>query len=476
MERMDIDWPHRLPELLRYVVSACSILSALLPVWGKSEASKRDRWIVVCVTAVVTVLVWPSDVSYCKYRNVYGWSAVVLIIYTLVAHLIEGWLKRRFGHSQGFRDGNQMKTRTILGGPALTPAAYRLHTEEGLTTQQILDEFDSDPLQVWEKVPYVTILFADWFFRITKALALMFSIIAALALLMLRFEMDRFHVPLTIDKPSNDQLVQVPGKRIAFEWTSRECDPTITWTIDAPSDSDQSSAGEVSKTGIYTAPHRIDRDLDVFVIATPEHVRESKRVKIQLRPHPDSSVLQQSEGVDEKGNSAEFFVEILNQAHSWTFGDTTIADGTDGASLAAQMAASGILDGYEDIICVGSASHEYATETEEECRAATRADLLAHWILAAVKPKHARIHALTIGRYDDNKHLTPSETANERRVVIVGVQGAGRTLDIISALRDAFRRKRSKEPLLGIFLDKYPMRNWRLWRVPNDSGRMPECQ
>ncbi len=59
--------------------------------------------------------------------------------------------------------------------------------------------------------------------------------------------------------------------------------------------------------------------------------------------------------------------------------------------------------------------------------------------------------------------MTPEQTAPERQVVIIGIlSGADENVDLLSALRKAFEEKRSEEPLLGMYLDKYPVENWKL--------------
>jgi hypothetical protein len=234
----------------------------------------------------------------------------------------------------------------------------------------------------------------------------------------------------------------------------------VTWEVRGlRSEKTRGLLGDVSEDGIYVAPQAFDHDIDFYIVATPvQHPEERQRVKIQLRQRPSYD---QPYKVTVDGT--QFEINVIDKSHSWIIGSNEL-DGEDGAGFAKRMAADGVFNGFREIICVGAASREYKLKSKEELRALERANLLGQWVRRAVPRRDIGIYALKIGRYDEDTTglLTPAQTTQERQVVIVGVVNAERNGDRLSALRKAFAEKRAEEPLLGMYLDKYPEENWRL--------------
>ena len=258
------------------------------------------------------------------------------------------------------------------------------------------------------------------------------------------------------------------GRSLAISPTMQECVPDIAWTIEGLSGE---SLGEISPTGTYSSPKRLDQELELYVVATPQQPPfERKTLKIQLRQHPGDSSPHASAGRDAQGKQANFIIEVLDKRYSWIIGKYALKE-IDGNVFAQEMAAKGLFSGFQDIICVGAASREYEVNPKlaveelarrEEERARGRAYVLGAWVRAAVSSKRATIHALTIGRYDDEAKLDSEQTATERQVVIIGVLNADKGTDLLSALRDAFQKMRAEERLFGMYVDKYPRPNWDL--------------
>src|SRR6266545_2044448 len=445
----------RLLETLRIVVSVIPGLVALLPFWSKLDASKGERAALGISAAAIVFLLWPADYSYCRHIYGYIWATAGFLIWFFVAYALDVAITRQFSHSQPRRDDDRMDIITVLGGPKLAPAARALQVQNPhWSTQEIFERLDYDPLRTWERWPRTRLIVAHRFLALSKGLAPLLALVAALAFLVLFREVRQSHRALTLE-PSEDQTV-LAGRSIAITPTLHECCSDIKWDIDGLSTEKLSGAlGEISNTGTYSAPARIEKDLDLYVVATPvQHTEERKKVKIQLRSHPDYS---------KPHYWGDFVIEVIDKHYSWIIGKNKL-NGENGLAFAHRMASDGMFNGFQDIICIGAASREYKrSKSDEEQRAMDRANVLGRWVQDAVRPSDVRIHALKIGRYDEETKLTPEQTAPERQVVIIGIlSGADENVDLLSALRKAFEEKRSEEPLLGMYLDKYPVENWKL--------------
>jgi hypothetical protein len=261
--------------------------------------------------------------------------------------------------------------------------------------------------------------------------------------------------------PSGEFTLTGGGEKL-FDAKLQECDPTVTWGIEGSPSKKAAGALGVIKDGFYSAPDLVERDTELFIVATPrEHPSEAQKVRIFIKGHPAYSKPLLSPGKDPTGRIAEFQVEIIDQRYAWVYKDYVL-NGADGAALARQMSADDLFRPFEKIICVGAASREYVNRVWEQNRAETRARTLAGWVRDALVPRSVPVLALAIGRYDDEKGvLTPGQTEGERRVVLVGVRNADPHVDLKTALRDAFAKLAAKEPLLRIYREHYPEQYWQ---------------
>jgi hypothetical protein len=458
------------PELIRVIAAVCSALATLLPFWDTTGMSKAERAALVLFAFVLVLRFWPLDFSYCGHINAYGVAAIVLPLCYLLAWAADTAIIRQYGHSQKRRDDELISSATIIGGPVLTQTAEAMQARNpALTTQQIFDRLDGDPLQMWERSPRTRLLVAHRLIVFIKVLALLLAAISVVALLKLWIDLRVSHRELSLT-PLETTVIADSDRSVEFMPSMRECCPDITWSIEGSSSAIRNGeVGEISKTGTYFPPDSIRREIDVYVVATPsQHPREFKKAKIHIRFHPRYSEGTKSLGTDTAGRTANFVIEVLDQRYSWKIGTITM-EGQDGAALARRMYADGVFSGFREIICIGAASREIeTTQLGEEQRALDRANVLGRWVRDAVGPGRVRIHGLKVGRYDEELRLSPEQTARERQVVIVGVlPGADRNVDLLSALRDAFAQKRREEPLLGMYLDAYPPENWRLVNIPD---------
>lgn len=463
----------QVPDLLRLFASILSGLVALVPLWSHLGVSTRERYLIAFFVAVLVFLFWPVGISECEKIMTY-WSATILLLsWVAFASASEMAIRRQFGYSQLRPDEEFVESPTVLGGPKLTPAASAMHAlYPHMTIQQIFTAMNFDVLKTWDRASRTRVVVAHRSLVVTRALALMLAVVAAAASGVLRMKADQARSEFALD-PSEPQTV-LAGRTLDIKARMQECRLDIAWEIEgSPAAKEQGLLGQVSSRGTYSAPETIEREFDLEVVATlSQYPQEFKKVKIQLRRHPDYSTPIEAPGRDTENRQAMFVIEVLDDRHSWIIGQNQIK-GVDGANLAQRMAAEGVFSGFQDIIAIGAASREYESQrhvdrrAQEERRARERAFVLGRWVRDAVGPGQIRVHALKVGRYNDEIELTAEETERERQVVIVGVlPGADENVDLLSAVRDAFERKRLAEPVLGMFLDHYPKENWELRRMP----------
>jgi hypothetical protein len=463
----------QLPDYLKIILSVLSLFTGLLPsnLWGKFEPSKTGRLLFGASAALgilwILFRLWPVDDLYCEYLPIYLWVALGLLIWFFVALALNTYIVRQFSHSQRSLDEEDEKIVTVLGGPKLTPVAFELQEREpGWTTQQIFASLNYDIHKTWERNPRTLLILLERFFAHSKLLALLWAFVVLIVYFLLWNEIHRVHSALEID-PATEQTL-LAGRSIDIRTKMQECRPDINWDIEGLSALKASGAlGEVSSTGTYSAPLQIDHEVDLYVVATPLiHPYERRKLKIMLRKPPEYVESHRSEGEDKEKRKAEFEINVIDKRYSWVIGDYKLR-GKDGLTFVQEMAARGMFNGFESIICVGAASREIKHDPEDEdLRALNRANLLGEWVYKTLQSHAPRIYALKIGRYNESVRLTPEETERERQVVIVGVlPGADEDVDLMAALRDAFERKRYEEPLLGMYLDKYPEEKWGLRRI-----------
>lgn len=459
---------HELPEFVRAVIAAGSALAWLLPAWSHYGLSKGERTGLATVSGMVAFSMWPLNASYCVYSGWYFGAALVLLAAFGCLYFLGATIGRHFGHTQQRRSEDGLTSHSILGGPKLTPQAAELQrSHPRLTTQELFERLDYDPLRMWERRSRTTLLIAHRAVIVISSICLVLGMVSLLASGMLRWETHRSHAALTLMEPNDRTLLE--GRSTDITYTIWECRSDIRWEIEGlAAEKARGALGEISATGTYSAPGRIMNPIDLYVVATPvQHPQERKKVKIQLRPHPGYSAVVDITGVDSTGREARFAVEVVDQRYSWRLGEFML-EGPDGPTLIGRMRDDGLFTGFDDIIAVGAASREHRSREEEERRALQRARLLGRWIRDATPGSTTRIHALSVGRYDADPRLASvMETARERRVVVVGVlAGAHPDTHLLEALRDAFRRQGGEEPLLAMFLEHYPREKWTLEAIP----------
>ncbi|HEX6372842.1 MAG TPA: hypothetical protein VF006_28225 [Longimicrobium sp.] len=452
------------PQIIRFVVSAIMAIVALLPFWHHFDVAPRWRFSIGVLVGLIAFLVWPSSIQACRYTGLYALGTIAASLWFIFAVVGHAHITRYYQYSVFHPSGTGPAIEKIIGGPELTPQALHMQAYNPyLTKQQIFESLGYDIDKMWIRGPRTRLDLTYRFFALSGVFALLLSLVAVSAYGYIRYKASIAHQPLMLF-PSEDQPV-VPGRSITIEAKYHECRRGILWDIEGlASDKASGRLGEISQTGTYSPPDTVSRELHFYVVATPRtHPEERQKVKIKLRSHPVYSDEHELAGIDSAGKHAQFIVEVLERDYSWQIGENRLA-GADGAALVRRMAADGIFSGFTDIITIGAASRELTTkgEGEEQRRAKDRAQILARWVADALPSSQLRIHSLKVGRYDDEFRLPSELTAQERQVVIVGIERADPNVNLLQALRDAFERKRDDEPLLGMYLDNYPRENWDL--------------
>ncbi|MGZ5440319.1 MAG: hypothetical protein ACXW4P_03940 [Thermoanaerobaculia bacterium] len=476
-----MDHVDNVARLMQLVGAIAAVALPFVPFfWNQPENSRKDQIFVAVVALIACLLGWPFDLTNCSLPLWYAMAACGFLLLGIAGWVAEKRIRGRFGFRQLSRDGSEENMRTVIGGPDLSPAAVRLQEEDPLLSEQeLLKALDWDPLRIWLPETRQPVLFRYEVAEVCRAIGFLLATLAAIAFVAIQIEVRRMHQPLTIS-PSSEQVVFAGGRPIRFTATLRSCSSKVEWSLVGPAATKEDNGwGDIDRDrGLYTPPSQVDRPLTVLVVAkSVDDPREEEEVTIQLRAHPDASTLFQTEISGPHGEETLVGVEILNEEHSWCFGKTALP-GVDGYAVTASLASQHIFDGYNDIICIGAASHEYVSETAEDNRARHRADVLGHWVRDAVRSSPVRVHALKIGRYVSQVPVVPHArgkgSERERLVVIVGVKRIRGTVDLRSALREAFRNLQSKHPIFREYLDHYPAEQWDLWHVlPRTNPREP---
>ncbi|MEO8383125.1 MAG: hypothetical protein ABI779_25940 [Acidobacteriota bacterium] len=433
----------------------------MLQLWRNHKLPIGHRIWVALLAIILTSTFWPHELSPCPPSKSYLLAALIVALFGYLAHRAEEEIWERHGYNQQRKTGTGVPetTEQVLGGPVLTPRAKKLMLENSWTAQRVFDSLHSDIKETFEEDTWTRLVRQQRFLAASSQLAYLIALALLLAFLCLLLGVRLMHRPLSVT-PSTDIVLPGGGEKI-FDASLQECDNTVVWTIHgSPAKKAKNALGKV-EDGFYSAPDLVEEDTELYVVATPVHRREEKKIHILLKAHVPYAKPLPAAGTDDEGKSAEFQVEIIDKQYAWIYEDYVLS-GVDGAAFAKRMNADGLFRPFDAIICIGAASREYTKPKDEQDRAERRAKLLAGWVRDALGARRVDVLALKIGRYDaERRDLTPEQTEGERRVVLVGVKNADPNVDLMAALRDAFAKLRHREPILDDFLNHYPQEGWK---------------
>lgn len=160
------------------------------------------------------------------------------------------------------------------------------------------------------------------------------------------------------------------------------------------------------------------------------------------------------------GRKASFRILLFTDEFRWRINSSDSLDTPSGRpQFTAEMKA--VLNEAKEIICIGASSEEIPTgvsyqvgrETEER-RAARRAEQIALWVREALT-RPIPVRKLNVGHHTPTRR--PSDTSDQRRVVIVLVLEHEHDTNIDEALRDAMERETDRAPVFEALLTRYSL-------------------
>jgi hypothetical protein len=446
---------------MKFGLAAIAVIADLLALWRSHDLSWRDRIFIAVVCFTTVLFLWPPDLSFCRYSLWYLVLGGAFLVWGWLAWARAAELVDRFGHHRPTWEGGDASVDTIIGGPVLSEDATKLKSADpNLSIEDLLKELGWDPRLTWERKSRSKITKLHWFWATSRTVALTLAPVCALAWVLLVAGGGRMHIKLTITPPPDPALTA--GKALLIKWNHTACHPGIKWHVEGSGD-----VGNVSPSGNYSSPMKIDKESDVVVVAVPDDdSNEVQSLKLTLKPKYEGVDESRIIAQDPQGNAAAF-VFMINKRHSWRLGHVEIEGVSDPGGMVRSMAVGGLFSGFQDILCVGAASHEYLPDCEEmeERRAMDRANLLGWWVTQASKRDGARLWTMSIGR-NNSEDKTRRDTSIERQVVVVGVKWADKKVNLKEALLDAFRKQRSTDELFGMYVDHYPYDHWKLSAAP----------
>ena len=170
------------------------------------------------------------------------------------------------------------------------------------------------------------------------------------------------------------------------------------------------------------------------------------------RPAPPPVLIEtriEAEGFDKHHRRLPFTLYILSQQRSWKL--NSISDLEDDQPLVNPEFEAAI-NRSKDVFCIGTASAEGLTETEE-ARAALRAETLAGWVGRVIRePRKTRLYRLNVGQYKGPKQL---ESTDQRKAIIVVTEPHEEDVDLRDALRSGLVKKQGDNAIVYSLLHYY---------------------
>lgn len=191
-------------------------------------------------------------------------------------------------------------------------------------------------------------------------------------------------------------------------------------------------------------------------------VNDVTRLTYALPPTPPEVVrdLVVRDAQDLSGRRATFRVLLFTDEFRWRLSSVEhVEQATRVPQFTPEMKA--VLNGAEEIICVGASSEELpvgATLAEgrarEERRAARRADQIATWVRSALS-EPVPVRKLNVGHHARTGGVP--DTSDQRRVVIILVLDRDKGANVDEALRMAMARESERAPIFETLLSNYSL-------------------
>ena len=163
---------------------------------------------------------------------------------------------------------------------------------------------------------------------------------------------------------------------------------------------------------------------------------------------------------DLKGRRATFRILLFTDEFRWRINSYAALESTPTQpDFTQEMRA--VLNDAQEIICVGASSEEISNgvsfakgRSEEERRAARRAERIAVWVRGALS-RPIPVRKLNVGHHLPTGHAR--DTSDQRRVVIILVLDRDEHTDVDQALRAAMARESTRAPIFDALLTQYSL-------------------
>lgn len=163
---------------------------------------------------------------------------------------------------------------------------------------------------------------------------------------------------------------------------------------------------------------------------------------------------------DEQGRRASFRILLFSDEFRWKLSSyDAIEDGASFPQFSDGM--KKVLDSAEEIICVGASSEEVPQgvsfqkgRSQEEWRAARRADRIAVWVRQALS------HPVPVRKLNIGHHMPTKggrNTSDQRRVVVILVLEKDQGVNLDESLRTAMADEAERAPLFDSLLTDYSL-------------------
>ncbi|HVT16279.1 MAG TPA: hypothetical protein VHQ90_08905 [Thermoanaerobaculia bacterium] len=458
--------------VLKVAGGLISATAALIVTWRghrtweppEDELSNSSRRVAVLLSSVPLLLLW-TLYFHCSAmlrlsEILVGCAALLVVLFLFYRYL---------NHMLIFAIPGPAGTpgRRIIGGFSLTEEANEIAAFKDPSPGQLLTWFYNEPDKVWTHS-------SRGLAKNCVILAYLVLMVAGTAVLTcgammvcIAFLSSQQHVPLSI-QPRSRSLKAM--NYYQFDIAGRLCKPDLAYSL-------KPRIGRFDN-GLYVAPDKIvsPQAIELRVVSEFDD-RDLATAMVHLLPESSDATRDTEPVQTPEGNAGMVDIITLSDQYAWRFEDVDLlSNGQPAREVIKRLTEERLFEPYQDIVAVGTASHEFTTESDELNRAQTRASTVAEVICNSHRAEFEEqpgrtVYTLNLGRFraDSSRLVDRDASAKERRIIVFGVVRKTRVLDISWAVRSAVERKSSDEHA-GFFttlLQRYP----RPWHLNVQCGR-----
>jgi hypothetical protein len=265
-------------------------------------------------------------------------------------------------------------------------------------------------------------------------------------------------------------------QRLTVKGRVNECrNADVTWTHE-PSIGTLTDRG--NGLGLYIAPEVVKNTEPLTLVARPKFHNDKGTIVVELVETPTE--VKRYTWLDPDFDDELFDFVVISNTESWGLGDTEklgekvgkANEKIEACSVIKRFHAKNLLENYQAIIAIGTASREGTTDAEERQRAADRAKLLAKCLsdvlLGSPHENKPKIYTLNLGRFNATTPVGRSGTARERRAILIGVMtGKRNQSDVLKQFSLGRMRDKGAEPFIKFLADNYSSGSLEIWEGQN---------